>query len=833
MKHRFFAIAAIAALAFACTPYDDSELVSKINGLEDQVAANTQSIKDLQNALKNAQGSGLTVKVTDVTGGYKVTFSDGTSFTVLNGKDGEQGPQGPQGEQGPQGPQGPQGEAGASGTGSGSGSSITIEETEDGYVFTIDGETYTIAKTVEFAIVLEKTALKLAAGESADIAYTLTGAEDCDVHVFIAQAEGYSAKVDEAAKKVTITAPATLPETGFIVVSAINNTTSQQSAQFISFIEGTIDVVADAQTVSAEGGAITLTITTTFDCDFTIEVPSNCNWITVSDTKGVATKYLIVAENTSAQSRQATVTVKSELGDKEVVISQEGIDLPAVNRPDGSILVLLEGTPASDEVLWSTLHGWLADESGSGETNPNADKLNGKTFFFPRATYEFPKKASVTFTSATGTVSVKFVGDYATFVAAPTSSNSKNQRQHFSVKDYCNFTFENISFVDASAEGNTNGAAFWVGGASDAAMASLTVKNCTFKNCSASLGPCMFGKNAATLTAEGCSFYSSNGQGGAISTDTSNKGIYVTVKDCLFDGCSTSSYGGAIDARTVTDFICTGTTFTNCVNKTENALGSAIAIGSNKAPAGKCIIDGCTFDGNSGSEPLAIYKGTGAVQISNCVFKNNKVENIGKIGGQVPTGVIGAVYPIWISNCKFYDNDVESGSAIYANAECYADGLTIYSTADAAAPVIDCAGIAFVGNSTIVAPSAYGLVYAGGDAASVANSLLFNTAANGTAIFEETELYIGGYNILGPAAGVDADATDLVVSAIDGGAWDAANAQYKWNGPASSFTKITPAGYQSAVEGVAGSEFYTWLESVGAFDGRGNAAAWWPGSYQN
>ena len=839
MRNRFFAIAAIATLAIACNPYDDSTLVSRVDGLESKVEANSKAISDLQTALANAKG--LTVTVTEVTGGYKVTFSDGSTFTVMNGKDGQNGKDGKDGADGAVGPQGPQGPAGKDGKDGkdGQGSvDFSIEETADSYIFTINGQTYTLGKTMDFALVLDKTSVNPVAGTPVEVPYTITGAAEGDeIHVFIAQAEGYTASVDEEKAVVTVEVPATLPEKGFVIVSAIDNTTGKQSSQYLSFVSGPSGILTvsyDAQPVPCEGGEIELNINT--DADFEVVVPEGCNWITVSEvsTKADYKRYIVVAENTNTSSRQATLIVKTFSDSKEVVVSQAAYEAPkpTVDRPAGSILVLLEGTPAADEVLWSDLHAWLADESGAGETNPNADKLNGKTFFFPRATYEFPKKASVTFTSATGTVSINFVGDYATFVAAPTSSNTKNQRQHFSVKDYCNFTFENISFIDASASGNSNGASFWVGGASDAATASLTLKNCSFSNCTAGLGPCVFGKNYADMYLEGCTFSDCNGEGGAISTENSVVDINFTIKDCIFDGCSTSSYGGAIDGRAASDLIITGCTFTNCSNKTADALGSAIAVGSSKALGGKCIIDNCIFDGNSGSEVIAVNKSNGNVQISNCVFKNNKVENIGKIGASAPTGVIGAKIPFWISNCQFFDNDVESGSAIYAAGEFYADGLTIYATEASAAPIIDCTAIAFVGNSTIVAPSPYGLVYAGGDAAGVYNSLLFNTAENGTAIYEGTQLYLGGNNILGPVAGTEVDPSDLVVSAIDGGAWDAANAQYKWNGPASSFTMITPAGYQSAVEGFAGPDFYAWLESLGAFDYRGNAAAWWPGSYQ-
>lgn len=813
MKTKLFTLAALALLAFGCTKYDDSSLSTRVSTLESQLAATMKTVQELQNTLATAQSKGLTVTVTPVTGGNKITFSDGTSFTIYDGATGSQGPQGPEGPQGP----------------AGTGADFKIDETETSYIFTIGDKKYEIAKTVFFAIQLEKTALTLEAGKTAEIGYTIKGANETDdVHVFVAQAEGYAASVKEDAKKLVITAPETLPETGFVVISAINNTTSQQSSQYVSFnATGELEVIADIQEVEAKGGVVTLDIT--YFEDFEIIVPEDVKWISVSDTKTKASvqKYLIVAENTSEAARQALITVKTASDSKQIAISQKG-NVEPIARPEGSILVLLEGTAGANEILFSDLIAKLADESGSGETNPNRETLNGKTFFFPNGTYEFPKKASCTFTEK---CTITFIGDNPTFVAAPTSSNSKNQRQFFSVKDNCDYTFENINFIDASADGNSNGAAFWVGGGDVAKMASLTVKNCSFKNCSATKGPCLFAKNAATIVAENCKFIDcAAGQGGAIGTDSSLKEINITVTDCHFENCQVSSYGGAIDACKVTNFICTGSTFTNCSATSESGTsmcGSAIAIGSSSAPASSCVIDGCTFDGCNGPEVIAVYKSTADVpaRISNCVFKNNTVSPVGKIGASYPTGVIGAKCPVWVSNCSFFDNTVESGNAIYGRQALLINDVVAYGGAISKGEDGTDTGEFFIGNSTVIAASDAAAVVSAADAKAF-NNLIYNTKDGGNAL-SVAATYTGGNNILGPAAGVTTAATDQVIATLSG-SWDATTAQFIWDGPAASFTKITPAGYQAAAD----VNFYAWLTSINAFASRGGDATWWPGAYQ-
>lgn len=825
MKTKIFALAALAAFAFACTPYDDSALVGRIDDLEGQVEKNTQSIQDLKNKLEQASQQGITIKsVTPTTGGFVIVFSDNSTYTIKNGEKGEQGPAGQDGKDGKD----------------GTGADIQITENADSYTITIGQKSYTIAKMVVFAIKLEKTAVKIKESETVNVAYTITGAaEGDDVHVYVSQEVGYTAAIDEANKKVAITAPAVLPETGYVIVSAINNTTSQQAAQYVSFINGVLTVVSDAtEPVAAEGGTVTLTITTT-DPAYTVVVPETCNWITVSDTKAAETytKYLIVAANTGA-AREATITVKSNAGDQTVVVSQLEYVAPIhYEIPDGAIHVLQAGETAKDatEIAFED----LVNKLDTVNDQTAYDYLNGKTFYFDAATYELPQKASPEFCSMSSPCVVRFFGQGTTLVACPLSSNTKKQRQHFSVKCNCDFTFENINFTDANGEGNTNGAAFWVGCGDKErpATAKLTVKNCTFKNCSASNGPCLFGKNNCDIIAIGCKFTDCNGQGGAIGGDTSIKEANLTVTDCEFKNCTTSSFGGAIDVRKYTTFTCTGTKFVNCK---ASRMGSAICIGSSSALTTAPVIDNCVFDGCTGADVVAIYKCSAPAKISNCVFKNNTVaasKTSGDISNTYPA-VLGSKYPVWMNNCKFYGNTVpETGSVVYARQACYANEIVICENGTVKNAILkgedgQDTDVLVLANSTVIAPATAAAIDAAGEAGCFYNNIIVNTTAGQNAI--KTTEYMGGYNILGLAAGVTTEASDMTIAALTdltNGAWDATTAQYIWDGPAVGFTQITPSTYAGCVSD-AGQEYVAWLGDVNANASRGNAATWWPGAYQ-
>lgn len=116
MKKKFVRVMFFGALALStvtyvgCKDYDDD-----INNLQTQIDANKASIADLQKFVD----AGKWVKsVEDITGGFKLTFSDGKAYSIVNGATGAQGDKGDKGDQGAQGGKGDQGLQGIPGTSS-------------------------------------------------------------------------------------------------------------------------------------------------------------------------------------------------------------------------------------------------------------------------------------------------------------------------------------------------------------------------------------------------------------------------------------------------------------------------------------------------------------------------------------------------------------------------------------------------------------------------------------------------------------------------------------------------------------------------------------------
>ena len=124
------ALSAIVALsAMVGCSYDDEVIWQRIDNLEEQVEQNRTDIATLT-ALMEAMDKGKVIVSTEYTEeGVVLTFSDGSSVTIKNGKDGNPGEQGVQGEQGDS-------------------LFISIEESEDEVIITLaDGRVIRLAKS--------------------------------------------------------------------------------------------------------------------------------------------------------------------------------------------------------------------------------------------------------------------------------------------------------------------------------------------------------------------------------------------------------------------------------------------------------------------------------------------------------------------------------------------------------------------------------------------------------------------------------------------------------------------------------------------------------------
>ena len=91
MERKIFVVLALMLLASAFTScqYDDGDLWNKVNSLEQQVDANKEDIATLTSLVEALNKGKVIVSTTQTDNGYTLTFSDGSSVSITNGKDGD------------------------------------------------------------------------------------------------------------------------------------------------------------------------------------------------------------------------------------------------------------------------------------------------------------------------------------------------------------------------------------------------------------------------------------------------------------------------------------------------------------------------------------------------------------------------------------------------------------------------------------------------------------------------------------------------------------------------------------------------------------------------
>ena len=825
---RFFLFSAILTLLLSgCgKEYDDTALKGRVDALEEQVQSNADAIKALQDKLEAAAEQGLTVTVTPITGGNRITFSDGTSIDIMDGEKGATGSQGPQGDDGKD-------------------ATVSIKDSADGrsYIITFDNKEYVIRKGQFFALQVETTEIGLAPGKSVDMTYTLVNA-DATVKVFVSLISGYTAVVDQNAKKVTLTAPAELPESGYFVLTAVKNSTGEESSQYIKFTQSHLEVTADAEVVEAAGGTVTLTVNA--DCDYTVEIPVECTWLHKVDKKSMVESfvYIQVDENTEFSSRTATVSLVSAAGVKNVVIAQKGKEDPnAFNiTPDNATerIAAIAAMAAAD--------------------------LDGKTVHFTAGEYTTGLTLSME-----EAIALTITGEDAVFATGGAVLNLTN--------------------VNANISGLTfNGCKQPVkikGGKS-------TITGCTFTNNDqgSNNGGAIYMEGSAELEVKGCTF---NGNKAKFGADIYMVDGNLTVDNCQFAE-TVATYGGAClamnsanpasendaEAYSKLTAVVKNSTFTNI------KTGTSLTDGADDAPCGviSCVhgditVDGCTFDGCEGkvgtivalssrTSRWAYKRGNSFLKMNNCMVKNSSVVMRGLIVmyGNAWGDNPGVRDVAFINNTTFTNTTSSTGNyGIVAHSDGSAgimmfNNCTFYGdTLPASAGngyTLSTEGFILVSNSTFVTETIEGFVRNGNNqgAVKLINTIAINTkeGADDSVVGEPGKpISTDGHCIYGPANNENADLTDAIKDAttasLAGYAWDATTGLVTWNGPAEGFDKLESSEFQALLTGFgpktplfydeasAGEAFYNWLVEIDAVgkDARGNSrgTSWWPGAYQN
>ncbi len=205
-------------------------------------------------------------------------------------------------------------------------SGVDPDGENDTVVFTLaDGTTISIPKAKRLAIELETTECVLVANVPAKVGYTLTGAnENTTVEVMATgavKARIESRTATSGVIAILATDPEALTEYDKVLVMAADGERSALAA--ILFENGILNVIQEAYEVPADGGNVTVAVTTNLDYEVSIAADAQ-SWLTqVEESRAVRTENLqFAAAANEGAARTGVITLKSGEIEQKICIVQ-------------------------------------------------------------------------------------------------------------------------------------------------------------------------------------------------------------------------------------------------------------------------------------------------------------------------------------------------------------------------------------------------------------------------------------------------------------------------------------------------------------------------------
>ena len=411
LYYMLVSLVVILTITVSCDDYDDSDIKSDIESLQERVTAletycNTlnSQISSLQSLVTAIEGYNYVSGISSVTEdgevvGYTISFSDGSSITIHNGTDGEDGEEGTTPVIGvtnidgiyywtlngtvitdsdgnmirASGVEGSIGnipqlkiedgywyvsyDGGSSWTQLGEAVSSKVEyitgvSTDGDYVYITlyDGTVLTMAKAGKLEISFELSDVSIiTAGQSVDIAYTISGADSQTVIDLLTQ-DDYTATLsvsDTASGVITIKAPEFFDSSEIYVIVSSSSATIMRIITITA--SGFIVITDDTVNVGMEADEITVPVTTNYGYEISVDV----DWLSISETKSITTDSIkfSVAANTTLATRYATITITTTDSNAEetILVTQSG---QAVND---NWSVTFYGTYESDNTKYNRI----------------------------------------------------------------------------------------------------------------------------------------------------------------------------------------------------------------------------------------------------------------------------------------------------------------------------------------------------------------------------------------------------------------------------------------------------------------------------------------------
>ena len=334
MKKLFLMMAsALLLLAVGCSKYDDSELNGRIDSLEQRLSA-------LETVMRAYENNLFIKSVQQIDNGYVITFSDGSTATITNGKDGQNGKDGADGKDGTNGKDGKDGTDGQNGSDGKNGAdgkdgadgkngadgkdgetliqNIVISDDEVTFILT-DGRTFSIPMYSALNIIFNNNDMvAMLPNTTRDLRYTIES-ELPDITVEVVSSADIKAIVvqDDNTNKtgvVRVSTSSVIDEYSKIVIIVSNG--EKAIVKTIVFEEAGLQLFNYAiQLANPEGDICGVGFLT--NTPYEVIIPEDAkSWISLQDAETRALEYtginLVIAPNSTNEIRRsAYITIKS------------------------------------------------------------------------------------------------------------------------------------------------------------------------------------------------------------------------------------------------------------------------------------------------------------------------------------------------------------------------------------------------------------------------------------------------------------------------------------------------------------------------------------------
>lgn len=337
---RFWIVTALLLVVGCSKEYDDSAIRADIDRLEDRLS----DVERLLNALEER----LTITSAQETpNGCEITFSDGSTIVVTNGRDGQDGQDGQDGKDGANGKDGADGENGKDGAdGETLIESVTIGQEVVTFVLT-DGRIVEIPlspKVLPLNIVIDAPlpmGVELGAEIILDyVVQTQEAAENVLVEVFSDGDVRAKLVVDEqnpAAGKIHISIGAVLDDYSKVVILATDGVSATMKT--LTFEEGYMASYAHGGSCVSSDGYLIEEVYFFSNMPYEVIIPEDAqDWISVESTRSQMERCVSLrVENNYGSYRKAEITIKaigSDLFLTTTIVQEAHPDVAAVEEAE-------------------------------------------------------------------------------------------------------------------------------------------------------------------------------------------------------------------------------------------------------------------------------------------------------------------------------------------------------------------------------------------------------------------------------------------------------------------------------------------------------------------